>query len=486
MKKFFALTLCIGIFMHTKGISQHTISNKNLGSRHNILWIVADDLGTDIGSYGNELISTPNLDQLALESVQYTNLNTVTAVCSPSRSALIIGVYPVTIGLQQHRTQFKRDLPKGVLPITEYFKESGYFVTDGLIENLYLKGKTDYNFIHDSSTLYHGTHWRGREKNQPFFAQIQISYPHRPFAKDPLNPIDPNQVVLPPYHPDHPLLRKDWTLYLETIQLVDNQVGKILANLKEDGLMENTIVFFFGDQGRPHVRAKQFLYTPGTNTPLLIRWPDGKGAGTVATDLVSTIDLLLVSLELAGIPIPWYMSGINFLNNKRNYVYTMRDRRDETVDRIRVVRDERFKYIKNYYSERPYMQSNVYKDLRYPARPLLRVLKGQGKLNKDQLVFLEKRPGEELYDLEVDPYEVHNLAEDPFFQDKLLELRNSLETWVMEFDKGTYPQDPKEIEFATQQAMKRKDKILGDRGFKSSMTDSQMLAYWSKRYGIKD
>ena len=481
-----ALTLLIGILLQTNCISQNLESDENTATRYNILWIVADDLGTDIGSYGNDIISTPNLDQLASESVQYANLNTVTAVCSPSRSALVTGVYPFTVGLEQHRTQFKNELPEGILPITEYFKEAGYFVTNGSSKGHDVRGKTDYNFKHDAAQLYQGTHWTQRENNQPFFAQIQISYPHRPFAEDPSNPINPDQVVLPPYYPNHPLLRKDWALYLETIQLVDTQVGEILANLKEDGLLDSTIVFFFGDQGRPHARAKQFLYTPGTNTPLFIRWPDGRGAGSISNDLVSNIDLPLVGLDLAGIPIPWYMPGVNFLKEKRNYIFTMRDRRDETVDRIRAVRDARFKYIKNYYPERSYLQSNVYKDLRYPARPLLRLLKEQGKLNHDQLVFLEERPSEELYDLEKDPYEVHNLADDPSFQSKLIELRNSLETWVMVFDKGTYPEDPKEIEFATQEAMKRKNKMLHERGLKSTVSDRQMVAYWMKRYKLKE
>lgn len=486
MKRQLYLLVFVGLLLGSSCFSQNPILVDTEDEVFNILWIVADDLGTDLGSYGNNLIHTPNLDQLASESVQYTNLNTVTAVCSPSRSSLITGMYPVTIGLHQHRTRYKKEIPDGILPITEYFKNAGYYVSNGSSSGNQVKGKTDYNFEHDFDEMYQGTHWRNREKNQPFFSQIQISYPHRPFAEDTINTIDQDQVVLPPFYPNHRLLRKDWALYLETIQLVDTQVGKILSDLKEDGLLEKTIIFFFGDQGSPHVRAKQFLYNSGTNTPLIIRWPNGKDAGSINNDLISNIDLPVVTLDLAKIPIPWYMPGNNFLKQKRNFIFTMRDRRDETVDRIRAVRDRRYKYIKNYYPEKPYMQSNVYKDMRYPARPLLRLLKEQGKLNNDQLIFLKERPREELYDLLEDPYELNNLAEDASFKDVLMSMRNSLDTWVMQFDRGVYPEDPKEIEFALKEAMKRKKQMLEKRNLSSWPTDTEMVDYWMKRYHLEN
>lgn len=486
MKKQLHFTLIIGLLMQITCIAQSSNLSNTKDQVYNILWIVADDLGTDLGSYGNDLIHTPNLDQLASESVQYTNLNTVTAVCSPSRSALITGVYPVTIGLHQHRTRYKKEIPKGVLPITEYFKNAGYYVSNGSSKEIDSKGKTDYNFKHDFDKMYQGTHWRNRKKNQPFFSQIQISFPHRPFAKDPSRSIDPDQVELPPFYPDHELLRKDWALYLETIQLVDKQVGKIISDLKEDDLLDKTIIFFFGDQGSPHVRAKQFLYNSGTNTPLIIRWPNGKDAGSINNDLISNIDLPVVTLDLAKIPIPWYMPGNNFLKEKRHYIFTMRDRRDETVDRIRSVRDQRYKYIKNYYPEKPYMQANVYKDMRYPARPLLRLLNQQGKLNTEQLVFLKERPSEELYDLIEDPYEINNLASNPWFLNILSSMRKSLDTWVMEFDKGVYPEDQKEIDFALKEAMSRKKQMLDNRGLNSIPTDKEMVEYWMKRYELEN
>jgi len=486
MKVSFNIIMFLGLLSHISCGSKDINSPKNIQSPLNILWIIADDLGTDIGSYGNDIIHTPHLDKLASESKQYSNFNTVNAVCSPSRSALITGMYPVSFNVHQHRTRYKRKLADDIIPVTEYFKDSGYFVTNGSSAGEEVQGKTDYNFEHVFSEMYDGTHWRQRKNNEPFFSQIQISYPHRPFARDSVHPIHHDKITLPPIYPDHELLRKDWALYLETIQLVDKLLGEVIDDLEEDGLRDKTVIFFFGDQGRPHVKAKQYLYTPGTNTPLLIRWPDGRYAGTVSEDLVSTIDLPVAALDLAYIPKPANMAGINFLKNKREYIYTMRDRRDETVDRIRAVRNKKYKYIKNYYPERPFMQANVYKDMRYPARPLLRLLRKDGQLNKDQLLFLEKRPKEELYDLEKDPDELNNLATVTSYKNVLIDMTNRLEKWVLEFDKGIYPEDPQEIDFASQLSQQRRKKILDNRGMSEDVTDLEMIAYWNLRFGLVD
>ena len=455
---------------------------------YNVLWIVADDLGPDIGCYGNELIKTPNLDQLASESVRYTNLNTVTAVCSPSRSGFITGMYPVTIGVHQHRTEFKKELPQGILPITEYFREVGYFVSNGYGNPTDKGGKTDYNFKYDLGKMYDGGHRSQRAEGQPFFSQIQIFYPHRPFHKDTLNPIDHHLVDLPPYYPDHELLKKDFALYLETIQLVDQKVGKIMKDLKDSGELDHTVVFFFGDQGSPHVRAKQFLYNTGVNTPLMVRWPDGKNAGTTSHKLVSNIDLPVAAMNLARINVPDYVQGVDFLDVEveREYIFAMRDRRDETVDRIRSVRNKKFKYIKNYYTDRPYMQPNVYKDMRYPARPLMRMLLEKGELGDIPAQFAgEHRPTEELYDLENDPHEVNNLAQTPEYEAQRNELSAVLEKWVAENDKGIYPEDQKEIDHAQQLMDGRKGKLLKKRGMDSSYSHEEMVAYWIKRYGLE-
>ncbi|GAA4809866.1 sulfatase [Litoribaculum gwangyangense] len=453
-------------------------------SNYNILWIVADDLGTDLGCYGNDLVYTPNLDKLASESILYKNLFTVTAVCSPSRSGLITGMYPVTLGLQNHRTQMKKVLPDSIFPITEYFKNADYFVCNGNGLKNGAKGKMDYNFKADFDSLYQGTHWSQRTIGQKFFAQAQIFYPHRPFHSDSLHPVNPDLVKLPPYYPNHPLARKDWALYLETVQHVDISVGKIMKQLKEDGLLANTIIFFFGDQGRPHVRAKQFLYDSGTNTPLMVRFPDGYGAGTVSNELVSNIDIPAATLALAGIEWPKYMQGLNFLSkdDDRTYVFSMRDRRDETVDRIRALRSQKFKYIKNYYTDRPYTQYNVYKEMSYPMLPLMHVMFEEGQLDKAQKIFMDSiRPTEELYDLEADPFEINNLATKSDYTLELEKLRNTLNQWVIKNDLGVYPEDEEEINAAQEEALKRLKITLKKRNLPENASYKKHVEYWENK-----
>ena len=473
--------LLIGVlFVNGSKAQENQIPNpKTTG--YNILWIVADDLGTDLGCYGNDLVYTPNLDKLASESVLYKNLFTVTAVCSPSRSSFITGMYPVSIGVEQHRTRFKKQLPDSIKPITEYFKNAGYFVTNGQGNKGDKEAKMDYNFKAEFKDLYQAGHWNKRAKAQKFFSQVQIFYPHRPFQKDTANPVDPDLVKLPPYYPSHPLARKDWALYLETVQLVDVRVGKILKQLKEDGLLDKTIIFFFGDQGRPHVRAKQFMYDPGTNTPLMVRYPDGYKAGTISKELVSNIDIPAATLALAGIKKPSYMQGRNFLSedHERAYVFTMRDRRDETVDRIRAVRSKKFKYIKNYYTDRPYTQYNNYKEMSYPMLPLMHVMFEEGKLNDAQRPFMDSyRPAEEFYDLEKDPFEINNLAETPEHELELEKLRSVLNKWVQKNDLGEYPEDEIEIEIARNRASERLKIILKKRKLPKNATYRQHVDYW--------
>jgi arylsulfatase A-like enzyme len=452
--------------------------------RLNILWIVADDLGADLGCYGDPLVHSPHLNRLATEGTLYSNLYTVTAVCSPSRSALITGMYPVSINCHQHRTQYKNPLPAPVKPITEYFREAGYFVTNGNFRDLNKPGKTDYNFIHHHDSLYDGSDWRQRKNDQPFFSQVQIFYPHRPFARDPSHPINPDAVRLPPYYPDHRLARQDWALYLETVQIVDQEVGRILERLEEDGLANNTVVFFFGDQGRPHVRDKQFLYDGGTHTPLIVRWPGKLKPGTKDSRLISNVDLGPAAMQVAGIVVPEHMQGKDFLaaqDEQREHVFSMRDRRDETVDRIRSVRTQEYKYIRNYYPERPYTQFNAYKKQSYPVLTLMQVMHSNGELTPAQEHFMQdRRPAEELYDLRNDPHEIHNLALDADYQWKKKELSAVLNDWLAEADKGQYPEDPAEIAYA-RELMRENYRMGMERiGLSEASSDEEILTYWEK------
>jgi uncharacterized sulfatase len=287
--------------------------------------------------------------------------------------------------------------------------------------------------------------------------------------------------VIPPVYPDHPITRQDWAMYLEYIQLLDKEVGKVLIRLEEEGLAENTIVFFFGDQGQPHVRAKQFMYDDGINTPLIIRWPGELTAGEVSEQMVSNIDLAPTALRMAGIDIPLYMQGKGIFNEKeREYVFAGRDRRDETVDRIRAVRSKDFKNIRNFYPERPYTQFNAYKKQAYPVLTLLEIMHEKGELTPVQELFMaETKPPEELYDIQNDPEEINNLADSTEYADVLEKMRVQLDQWLEIADKAQYPEDSTEIEYA-EQLMKGvfKDR-MEEKGLSETSTNEEILEFWT-------
>lgn len=480
MKKLILNTLILTVFALFSGCKGKTDNHQN--EKPNILWIVADDLGTDLGCFGNSLVHTPNLDRLAGQSVVFDNCFTVTAVCSASRSALITGMYPVSIDCHQHRTrpEVMKTLPENIETVTEYFEDAGYFTFNGKAGSPDKQGKTDYNFKTDYE-IFDGTDWSQRAEGQPFFGQIQIHYPHRPFVHDTINPIDESKVKLPPYWADHWITRKDFALYLETVQAVDKQVGDVLKRLAEDGLENNTYIFFVGDQGSPMVRHKQFLYDGGTHTPLIVRFPDKNMAGIRRKELVSNIDLSATSLKLAGIDIPEYMHGQNFLgeHEARNEVYTMRDRRDETVDRIRAVRTDRYKYIRNFYPERPYMQYNAYKRNRYPEIVLMEVLKNREELTDAQLLHMaDKRPEAELYDLVNDPFEINNLAGLTEYKNTEQELKEKLDKWIATCDLAKYPEDQNEIDFWIARMVNRDSVWKAKRNLPVDVSNEEYLKWW--------
>lgn len=419
--------------------------------RPNILWIWGDDLGPDLGCYGQKLARTPNLDKLASEGVRFTRCFTTAPVCSPSRSALMTGMYQTAIGAHHHRSH--RDdgytLPPGVRTITDHFRAAGYFtanVTSALAPGAKGTGKTDFNFT--VAKPFDGREWSELKSRQPFYAQVNFSAPHRggtwPEARRRLKDlVDPAKVVLPPYYPDHPKVRDDYANYLDAVNLLDLQVGEVLKRLEEDGLAGNTAVIFLGDNGQCHYRGKQFLYDGGIHIPLIIRWPGKLRPGTVREDLVSAIDISATSLAAAGVEIPKLMHGRDlFAGGERDCIVAARDRCDETEDRIRCVRTKKHKYIRNYFPDRPYTQPNKYKERSYPALAVGKELHAAGKLTPEQAAFFAPtRPAEELYDLESDPHEVKNLAASPAHAKALEELRTLLDRWIKETgDPGEIPE----------------------------------------------
>ncbi|MEO5803929.1 MAG: sulfatase [Verrucomicrobiota bacterium] len=417
--------------------------------RPNILWILADDMGPDAGCYGTPAVKTPNIDQLAREGVRFTQAFTTAPVCSPSRSALITGMYQTTIGAHHHRSNRDAPLPKGIKPITEYFRENGYFTANlkNISSNAKPSGKTDFNFKEEK--VFEGSEWDELKSRQPFYAQINFQAPHRgkdwADARKLPNRVDPAQIKIPPYYPDHPVTRGDYANYFEAIQIADAKLGVVLKKLAEDDLDKNTIVIFLGDNGRCMVRDKQWLYDGGLHIPLIVRWPGNLKPGTVRDDLVSSIDISATSLHLAGIKFPKNMQGQIFLGPKaqeRKHIFGARDRCDETMDRIRCVRTRDFSYIRNYHPEFPYTQRNAYKERAYPVLELMKQLHAEGKLTPAQELFMAPRkPAEELYDLRNDPDEIHSLADSPTHRKVLRELRKVLDQWIEKTDdQGRFPE----------------------------------------------
>jgi N-sulfoglucosamine sulfohydrolase len=424
----------------------------------NILWILSEDISPDLSCYGTAAVQTPNLDRLAGQGVRYTNAFTTSPVCSASRSAMITGMYQTSVGVHHHRSHRSDGytLPQPVRMITEYFRRAGYFTANvkNAAPGVRGSGKTDFNFRFENA--FDGDDWNKRKAGQPFFAQLSISVTHRGghwknLSQKLKNPVDPAKVKLPTYYPDHPVARRDWATYLDSIQVMDGYVGKILKRLDDEGLTDNTVVIFIGDHGRCHVRGKQWLYDGGIHIPLIIRWPGKLKAGQVCHDLVSAIDISATVLKIAGFEPPKYMQGRVFLGpntKKRQYIIAARDRCDETIDRIRCVRTKRYKYIRNFMPERPYTRINRYKERSYPMLPLMRKLHSEGKLSPVQALFMAPRkPVEELYDIKNDPYEINNLADSPKHQKTLKKMRRILDKWFEETgDMGQFPEPESAIQ----------------------------------------
>jgi N-sulfoglucosamine sulfohydrolase len=430
-------------------------------NRPNILWLTAEDFGPELACYGTPQVFSPNLDKLAQEGIRYTRAYTTAPVCSASRSAFMTGMYQTTIGAHNHRSH--RDdgyqLPEGVRILPQWFRDAGYFTAN--LRKLPVEfgfngtGKTDWNF-NFSGKAFDSDDWSELKSHQPFFAQINFQETHRKFhapAK-----ADPDKVAIPPYYPDHPVTRQDYAQYLDAAGELDRKVGLILKQLETDGLADSTVVVFFGDHGQAHVRGKQFCYEEGLHVPLIIRWPTGIPApnsykpGTVETRLVEAIDLLPTCLSFAGAAKPSKMQGRVFLGDQadppRQYAFGARDRCDETVFRFRTVRDDRYRYIRNFTPDRPFLQKNDYKERSYPVWNLLKELDAAGKLTPVQKALTAPTmPPEELYDLENDPHEIHNLAasNNPEDQAALARLRGVLTKWIEDTDDQGRVMEPPEV-----------------------------------------
>ena len=417
--------------------------------RPNILWISLEDTTPRFGCYGDPLANTPHLDRLAAEGVRYPNAFSTAGVCAPSRASIITGMYSPWLGTHHMRTShcnrftpemptpYSAVLPHYVKPFTEYLRAAGYFCTNCK--------KTDYQFDPPFTAwdeLGNEAHWRNREPGQPFFAVFNPTWTHESGMwpeKTPEVSVDPDRVRLPPYLPDTPKTRLALARQYHNLARDDDRVGELLRQLEEDGLAGNTIVFIWSDHGEGLPRSKRWLYDGGIRVPLIVRWPGQVEAGSICQDLVSLIDLGPTVLSLSGVERPRHLQGQPFLGpkaeEKREYIFAARDRFDEAYDMVRAVRDKRYKYIRNFYPEKPYLLWIPYRN-RHPILEEMWRLHRLGELEGPQnQMFQRGRPSEELYDVESDPFETTNLARETQHRVTLLRMRGVLEDWRKEFDR---------------------------------------------------
>ena len=422
----------------------------------NVLWLSAEDINAHFGCYGDDRAITPNLDRLAKQGVRYTHVFTTAGVCAPCRSGIITGMYQTTLGTHHMRCNAK--LPSFVKPFPILMREVGYYCTNN--------SKTDYQFSAPKGTWDVSSgkaHWKNRKAGQPFFAVFNFGGCHesgiageskyRLVTQDlkPEQRQNPMTLQLPPYYPDTPVVREDWKRNYELITAMDAWVGEHLRELEASGEADNTIVFFWSDHGVGLPRAKRWLYDSGTRVPLIIRIPEQFRAAsqgephTVDSQLVSSIDFAPTVLNLAGIDIPGHMQGRAFLGEKLSaplqFVYGGRDRMDERYDIIRMVRDSRFRYIRNYEPLKPYYQYMNTPEKGATMKEIRRLEKSGELSAAAQLFSAGRKPVEELYDLENDPHEIRNLAADPAHADRMQKMREAHYRWVRDTrDIGLLPE----------------------------------------------
>lgn len=441
------------------------VASLSAAERPNIVWIVGEDLGPELGCYGDAQAITPNLDRLAREGARFTRCFTHAPVCAPSRSGLITGQYPTTIGTHHMRSKLIAAPPA----FTSLLRQAGYFVA--------WPGKTDFNFDVPPNAFDTTADWFKRQElpKQPFFAYINFTDSHESSIRMPdkfrtatanlptEQRHDPAKMTVPPYHPDTPEVRRDLANYYDLVTAVDQKVGAVLELLEKQGAADKTVVIFFGDHGRGLPRSKRWVYDSGTHVPLLVRWPGKIPPGSVREDLVSFIDFAPTMLALANAPgqypkqstrVPGGadstyalyppMQGVVFLGpqtQQRKYVFAARDRMDETPDRIRSVRSSQFRYIRNFQPELPYAQRIAYME-EMPTMQAWRRLNAAGALRGPQKSFFAPtKPDEELYDCDADPHQINNLAASPKHAAVLKEMRAALDSWITETrDLGAIPE----------------------------------------------
>ncbi|MBX2821073.1 MAG: sulfatase [Rhodothermaceae bacterium] len=422
----------------------------------NIVWLIAEDISPALGSYGDPLAITPNLDALAEKSIVYDRAYATAPICAPARSALVSGLYATSMGTMHLRSE--TPFSENLKTLPEYLADAGYYTSN--------QNKTDYNF--DPTGRWNErsgsiTPWRNKEENQPFYSVFNFGTSHESRANREQRyqeavahlPEDqfhsPDDMVLPPYYPDTPLSREVWARYYDTITVMDHNVGTVLDSLEADGLMDDTIIFFFGDHGHGLPRYKRWLYHTGLHVPFFVYIPEkyehltDKDLNERVQDLVSFVDFPATTLNLAGVEIPSTMEGLPFLGpdpaEPRSVIFGARDRADDMFEMSRAVVNERYIYVRHYMPHLPYIQSGVINSNNKLAYRALREAHENGDTDTEQTKLWNTKPVEELYDLVADPMELNNLADNPEVDEIKAGLRAQLHAWVVETrDLGLLPE----------------------------------------------
>ena len=423
----------------------------------NIIWLVAEDISPALGCYGDSLAKTPNIDKIASMGIRFNKAYATAPICAPSRSTLMSGLYATSLGTQHLRCEIP--FPDQLKTLPEHLRAAGYFTSN--------RNKTDYNFDPEGRwEHWSGSYapWRHRKKdNQPFYSFINVGPSHEGSVNNdtrylesiadipPEQLVNPSMVTVPPYYPDNAQSQEVWARYYNVLQALDKNVGQVLDSLEADGLMDETVIFFFGDHGFGMPRYKRWLYKTGLHVPLLVSIPDkyahlfNEKPGSSTDQMVSFVDFPATALNLAGVQAPETMEGQPFLGDSlpepRKYVFGARDRADDMYEMSRAVLNDRYIYIRHYMPHLPYIQSGfIYSDVKFGFKTL-RTAKNAGALNEEQQKLWNPKPVEELYDLQADPQELNNVAVNADFAGIKRQLKEQMDHWMVEHrDFGLLPE----------------------------------------------
>ncbi len=416
----------------------------------NILWLTSEDNSPFLGCYGDTFATTPNFDKLASGGFVYTHAFANAPVCAPTRNTILTGVYACSGGHEHMRSYYPKSGAVKTYP--ELLRAAGYYCSNNV--------KTDYNLGNfDDKSIWddcsNKAHYKNRPAGKPFFAVFNSTITHESSlhqsTPDSLLRHNPDKVPLPPYHPATPEMKHDWAQYYDKIEDLDTWVGEKLKELEEAGLAENTIVFYYGDHGGVLARSKRFLYESGTRVPFIVRIPEkykylfpAEKPGSKVDRLISWVDLVPTLLSISGIPVPDYLQGKAFLGKQKTadpeYAYLFRGRMDERYDMSRAVRDQKFRYIRNYMPHRAYGQRLEYL-WKAPSVGSWEQAFLNGECNEVQSIFWKAKPAEELYDVENDPWEINNLAGNQEYNDVLERMRKANRDHLLKiYDTGFLPE----------------------------------------------